>query len=208
MVDILLFIHVLAGIVALITGLMIFLLKKGTVLHVNIGTIYAYMMYLTFITGTVVSIIHSNLFLLTVGFFSFYMVLTGVRYNRIRSVAMVKGLDKFITVFFAICFLFMFSLGVFAFMKGVNGLGIILTVFTAIGVSLLRHDFSFFLRKRQPKEHLFWKREHIGRMIGSYIAATTAFAVNNIHIEPDFITWLLPTALGIPLIIVYTKKHV
>lgn len=208
MIDILLFSHVTAGIVALLTGLMVFLLKKGTILHVNIGTIYTYMMYVVFISGTIVSIVHSNLFLLTIGLFSFYMVLSGVRYNRVRSVVMVSKIDPVITVFFALCFLSMLLLGVFAFMKGVVGLGIILSVFTVIGFSLLKHDFSFFIQKKHPKERLFWKREHIGRMIGSYIAATTAFAVNNIHLEPDFITWLLPTALGVPLIFIYTKKHV
>ena len=47
---------------------------------------------------------------------------------------------------------------------------------------------------------------HIGNMMGAYIATVTAFVVVNINfVKPGWIVWLLPTALGLPVIMCYTR---
>jgi hypothetical protein len=53
-----------------------------------------------------------------------------------------------------------------------------------------------------------WLFRHIGRMMGTYIAATTAFLVVNIHSDIRWLPWLIPTFIGTPLIFyfIYTFK--
>ena len=43
----------------------------------------------------------------------------------------------------------------------------------------------------------------MANMIGSYIAAVTAFSVVNFHALPTTIRWLWPTIIGTPLIAIW-----
>lgn len=52
-----------------------------------------------------------------------------------------------------------------------------------------------------------WIRYHIGRISGAYIAAVTAFLVSNVSTNPEFIAWLLPTVIGIPLVSVLRRRY-
>jgi len=51
-----------------------------------------------------------------------------------------------------------------------------------------------------------WLYTHIGRMGGSFIAASTAFLLINISFEPRWIVWLAPTLIGSPLMAVVIEK--
>jgi hypothetical protein len=51
-----------------------------------------------------------------------------------------------------------------------------------------------------------WLLKHISRMGGSFIATSTAFLLVNTSIEPIWVMWLLPTAIGTPMIIVASRK--
>jgi hypothetical protein len=44
-------------------------------------------------------------------------------------------------------------------------------------------------------------------MGGSYISAVTAFVVVNFQFQPGFVLWLLPTAIGSPLIAMAIRKR-
>ena len=44
-------------------------------------------------------------------------------------------------------------------------------------------------------------------MMGSYIAAMTAFIVVNNTILPEIVAWLLPTVIVTPLIIKWSRKY-
>ena len=63
-------------------------------------------------------------------------------------------------------------------------LAIILLVFGGIGMSLALLESNYFLLKPPDLDSNIFMREHIGRMTGSYIAATTFFLVNNISFFP------------------------
>lgn len=43
-------------------------------------------------------------------------------------------------------------------------------------------------------------------MVGSYIASVTAFLVVNIEFLPPVLIWLAPTAVLVPLILVWTRR--
>jgi hypothetical protein len=50
---------------------------------------------------------------------------------------------------------------------------------------------------------------HIGMMTGTYIATTTAFLLTALRsLDLGIIVWLTPTAIGVPFIILSTRRFV
>lgn len=89
MVSAILWVHVLAGMLSLISGLIVFISRKGDKLHVLLGWLYSFSMFVVFVSATYISVLKNNLFLLLIGFFSFYMVHSGIRVNRFRQTSQV-----------------------------------------------------------------------------------------------------------------------
>lgn len=206
MIKAILFIHVLFGILALLLGCLVLFLPKGTKFHARMGWGYFVAMAIIFVTSVVVSYYRGNVFLLLIGFFSFYMVHTGIRYRYLRFRSQVGIIDKLATVLYGLLFFLILFYAFYAFWLSNSNLGVVLLAFGGIGIALWRLDLRNLILKGE--ERLPWLNEHIGRLIGSYIACVTAFAVNNIHFEPSFIIWLGPTLIGVPLIVYFTKKYV
>lgn len=204
-VDLVLFIHVIFGVLSLFSGLVLLLLFKGGQKHRVLGWIYTASMTGVFVTSIYVSLVKSNIFLLLVGFFSFYLVHTGVRYRYVAKTG-IKLSDKIFTWIYGAIYLVLVLYALYGFYLGAKGLGLVLLAFGLIGFSLWINDFRLFILA-QTNRIKFWLNEHIGRMIGSYISAVTAFAVNNIQFEPNFIVWLTPAVLGAPLIAYFTRKY-
>src|SRR6202043_3194057 len=79
-----------------------------------------------------------------------------------------------------------------------QGFGIVSVVFGFIGMRAAVAEIWSFVRK--PTEKMFWWYTHLGNMIGSYIAAWTAFSV--VTLAPMFghptLVWLWPAAGGGP----------
>jgi hypothetical protein len=90
-----------------------------------------------------------------------------------------------------------------------NSFGVVLMVFGALGLRLVRTDFANF--KGQSKVKNYWLLAHLQRMTGAYIAAITAFLVVNAKYSPveipSLVVWLLPTAVLTPLIISWSRKY-
>jgi hypothetical protein len=126
-----------------------------------------------------------NSFLLSISIFTFYMVFTGWRsiHNKLYE---AQWYDWVLCVVGAATGIWM-----------VSRLEIVQMVFGSIVSIMSVQDTILYYRSRLvvPKR-LTWLNMHIGRMTGSYIAAATAFLVVNVHIEPYWVTWLLPTVLG------------
>ena len=47
----------------------------------------------------------------------------------------------------------------------------------------------------------------MGGMIGSYIAAVSAFSVVNFHFLPPAVRWLWPSAIGVPAILLWIRYY-
>lgn len=206
-VKVVLIVHVIAGILSLLTGLLVFILKKGTSLHIQIGKAYYAAMTIVFVSSVYVSAVKNNIFLLLIGIFSYYLVYTGILYNRNRSAEKIGNWSYTRIIFFALIFLSMVLYGIYALIAGAYALGIILLVFGGIGGLLSKTDITFYILKKEQHAKNFSVRSHLGRMTGSYIAAVTAFAVNNVHFLPTVVIWLLPTVLGFGLISYYDRKY-
>lgn len=81
--------------------------------------------------------------------------------------------------------------------------------FSTIGLLNGTGQLSYWLRR--PTVGMHWWYAHMGNMLGACIAATTAFAIaggRRIGLPGDsLITWLGPTAIGLPTILIWTQYY-
>jgi uncharacterized membrane protein len=189
--------HAIFGSAALVSGFLAIISKKGMPLHVNSGKVYAVSMYGVVISAWIASYFKLNLFLIFIGAFAFYLVTRGLRSSRIKSLKPVL-IDWLLL-----------SIGILTAVLMVSTFNLILLVFGAIFIILLIGDLQIFLKIKKgkgihPKE---WMATHLGMMLGSYIAALTAFIVINVEYEPlPWLPWILPSLILTPLIFLYTRK--
>ena len=86
------------------------------------------------------------------------------------------------------------------FTKSIN---IILAVFAIVGIVFSVRDLILFNNPQQLKKG--WLKLHLGKMIGGYISATTAFVVVN-EVFPEFYGWFIPGIVGGFVITFWIKK--
>ncbi len=198
----LLFTHIIAGSISLTAAALAVLSSKGKKLHILSGRTYFWGMAIIFLTAIPMSIISVNIFLFLVAIFSFYLAFAGMRFARNR-----KGIANFfdwvaigLMVLSGVIMLF---LATNYFMNN-NSQYITLAVFGLIAISLGYTDF----RNHRKKCAIGKQRiaRHLTNMLAGTIAVITAVLVTNIHIEPVFILWILPTIVITPLIFWWNRK--
>jgi len=203
---ILLIIHIIAGSIGLFTGTINIIRKKGDKIHKSIGKFFFYGMLINGFSGLVMSAIHWEPFLLIVAVFSIYMVGTGQRFLSLKQLdkgQKPKAIDWILTITMILFALYFILYGVGFLLHGFN-FGIVLLVFGTISLLMASKDISSYRANIKVKN--YWLLIHIQRMIGSYIAALTAFIVVNNNFSPGIIGWLLPTVIFTPLIFYWSKK--
>ena len=204
---ILLIIHIIAGSIGLLTGTINIIKKKGDKAHKNVGKFFFYSMLINGFAGFIMSLIHRNDFLLIVAVFSIYMVATGQRFLSLKQLhkeQKPKAIDWILT-YTMLVFAFLFiTYGSYLLINKVN-FGIVLLVFGVVSCLIAIKDIKVY--KGNIKEKNYWLLLHIQRMVGSYIAALTAFIVVNNHFLPGIVGWLLPTVIFTPLIVKWTKQY-
>lgn len=186
MTQILLIIHVAAGTLALISGGVAGWAAKGQRLHVLSGRIFTLMMAVCSLAGLTISIIKSNGFLLAVSLFTFYMVLTGYLFGKIRQPEMLRKGIRLASVFGVLSTIYMFWIGI-------NAGGAALAILGAFGgLMAIFSGADLFL----PVTSKIRIPRHGARMGGAYIAALTALLVVNVRFDPAWVLWLAPGAIG------------
>ena len=203
----LLVIHIAAGTIGLFTGTMNIIRKKGDKLHKSVGRFFYFGMLINGFSGFIMSLIHINYFLLIIAVFSIYMVSTGQRslslkqLNKGQKPQVIDWILSIVMSFFGTGFIFFGGYLVFTKVY----FGTVMLVFGLISILMVLQDLKNYQGKIEIKN--FWLLVHIQRMIGAYIAATTAFLVVNNSILPGIVAWLLPTVILVPLIFKWTRKH-
>lgn len=188
---ILLYTHIASGGLALISGITPMLLEKGGKIHKRAGTVFVYAMFTASFSAFVLSIMTNNSFLLAVAVFSFYMNYTGYRALRNRAFKYV-WYDWLASVVSA-------SLGIYM----ISTRNTVLLVFGGILALMVIQDLYKQFKGDEAIREARRQRVilHIGRMVGTYIAAFTAFVVVNVkNVKPWWLPWLLPTLIGVPFI--------
>jgi hypothetical protein len=189
--------HIFSGFFAIITGFIAIISEKGKATHKKAGFIFFINMIVVNVSAIVISVIRENSFLLYVAIFTIYLVYSGYRSIKMRS--MIPNIpDGLVLLFFMINAFLMIS-----------SMKVVLIVFGFISLYLsildIRLFFSIPTKKTQTKNQ--WLLRHISMMMGSYIATLTAFLVVNIKlVNFPWITWLTPTIIGIPIIVFYRNK--
>jgi hypothetical protein len=195
--SIVLFIHIIGGSIALLSGLAAIFTVKGSVPHRLSGKIYFGGMTAVFVGAVVVAVGHQNYFLLMVGFFSYYMTVRGYRILYLKKPERkhkIHLIDGCIITIATIFILTLVGWGVRELLEG-QMMGIVGIVFGGVGLSLVIADVQKIFNP--PSDRMHWWYGHISSMGGSYIAAVTAFVVVNIQV-PQFqwVLWILPSVVG------------
>jgi len=189
--------HAAGGFVALVVGIIAYISIKGGKYHKLSGKIYFSGMMLVIVTAISMNAIKPNKFLFYIALFTLYQVYGGIRSVKNKNLQ-PKALD--ILLFFG---------GILISLLMIYTKQIVLIVFGGLFISILYQDFRIYsIIKRKievPKKQ--WLLRHIGLMSGSYIATSTAFlTVNFRELELFWIPWLLPSMIGVPLIIYYQRR--
>lgn len=203
--DFIYLIHAISGTIVATLGLAQLILKKGNKLHIILGNIYVYTWFVLLATGAIIG----SYLITIIGAFGYYFALTGSRIAHLKT-REFQLIDKLI-VFAGIGLLaFMIYLALALFVNKNAGFGIIFLVFGGLFLLTIQGDVRKYLLKQEHLKakygNMDWYFEHLFRMSISFIAAITAFtSIQNVfgHMTLNF---LVPTIIGVPLIIWGSRK--
>ena len=188
--------HILAGFTAFFIAPVPLLTAKGGKTHRRWGKIYFWAM--------VLALWRPILFLALIAVFSFYFAFRGYRVLSRKSPLQGQGPSAIDWAAAVLAFLGSVALIVMGIVRPSPvwvQLSVVAIVFGVIGVALAASDIWRFMHP--PADKNFWWYAHMGGMIGSYIAAVSAFSVVNFHFLPTAVRWLWPSAIGVPGIFIW-----
>jgi uncharacterized membrane protein len=215
---VLLALHVGCGVVAFVCAPVALVTAKGGKTHRRWGKVYFWAMTGVAVTALTLSFALPIFFLAMVSVFSFYSAFAAYRVLFLKDMykgARPKAADWLAAVITVLSSFLLFLMG---FLKpelmhvGViqvagHPVSIVSVVFGFIGMRMGQASIQGFLKP--PREKMFWWFAHLQGMIGSYIAAMTAFsAVNLSHwFGAAWWVWLWPTIVGVPAISIWTAYY-
>lgn len=200
----LLIMHVAAGTIALLVGLVPMFSKKGGTLHNRTGLVYVWCMITVAITALLLCGLQPfkmlRLFLTGVAVFSFYLCITGWRTTKQKKTGPARA-DKILTYGTLVVSVAMVGFGAYLLTGGLSAFTFLFPIF---GFATFRHAWYDFRSFGKTPEKMHWYYHHITRMGGSYIATFTAFLVNNVYrMLPDntpvwigTMSWIAPGIVG------------
>ena len=201
----LLILHVSAGSIALLVGLMPMFSKKGGKLHNRSGLVYVYCMITVAITALLLCALQPfqmlRLFLTGIAVFSFYLCMTGWRTTKQKKTGSTI-IDHILTYATLAVSGAMISFGIYLTSQSANAFFPVLFTFFGILTGVFARKDYLMIGK--PTEKMHWFFQHVTRMGGSYIATFTAALVNNVARilpagSPDWmytLSWIAPSILG------------
>ena len=189
-------IHILAGTIALLAAAFAICSEKGKKIHITAGRTYYWGMAGIFLTALPMSIISSNIFLFLIAFFSFYLAFAGRRFAQNRK-GIASIVDWIAVGLMIAAGLGMWVLAVFYSIEN-NSQYITLSVFGFIAIALGYTDFKTY--KQQEATGKKRIARHLTNMLAGTIAVVTAVLVVNVDMEPQWLPWILPTVILVPVI--------
>lgn len=162
---------------------------------------------------TIITFYRFSAFLMVISVLTFYASFTGVRVLRRKAIGSEKWYDWMVAILTAL-----FGIG----LVGYSGYLVIVTekyilallcgLFGFFTFQSGLQDWIFYIRKKS-KDKSWWLTQHISAMGGSYIAAVTAFAVQNPNLfmpgsSYQWLLWILPAIIGNFIVRFAIKRHV
>lgn len=192
--------HITCGVLVLLIGLVIMIAQpKGNTVHKKLGMLY----YLSMCWISLSSIIGMlffkfYFFLFPIAIFSFHLVYSGYRSIKLKNSSKAFWYDWLVagsTFLVGLCLLIY---GI-VMISNNSGLGILSLIFGFfIGWSGLEDILLYKNIAKQQK--MWWWFHHMRGMLGGYLAALTAFLVQNGEMIPaigqSWIIWVAPGVIG------------
>jgi len=212
--SIILIIHIIFGSISLIAFWVPVIVKKGGDVHIKAGKVYVLCMWVVVVTAVMLSIInlYNGLYIVS-AFLGFLAVITGhplwygmviLKHKKVvpDQVFMVNKILNWVL------FLGGAGLLIWALLLKVEGQAILLLIFGIIGIS---SSAPLIFASKKPVN---WLAEHIQGLLGTGIAAYTAFfAFGGSRLLGHVFTnqliaipWILPTIIGVFGIKYYNRK--
>jgi uncharacterized membrane protein len=190
-------VHIITGIIALLSGILALSFKKGSKKHKMSGKVFVISMLLVSLSSISLSVLRPSIsyFFLTIGWFSLYFTLTGVRALKIHKRDNLN-LDLALNIIFLLGFISIILHQLY-FKKSIQIPSLVFNL-PAV-VVIIREFFTLFGKKIN---HIRAISIHINKIMTAFIATLTAFIVAN-NIINSIWGWLLPTILGVPIIVYY-----
>lgn len=209
MFELVVYIHVAAGTIALLSGIFAFALKRNTPRHRIAGKIYFWAMTTIFFTGLGMALYRSSLFFIFISLFSYYSCLIAFRSLKLKQLHNKQrpaSFDWMIESVAGLSFVLFFLFGFYFLYRNRSLDALIPITFGIVGIRGVYSNVKVFIHGTREKN--YWLRKHIGNMMGSYIAGVTAFLVNQSeHIPlPPVVLWLGPTVIIVPFIVLELRK--
>lgn len=215
-----LFIHVIAGALALLTGFIAMVARrKGGKLHNRAGIVFYWSMFVVFFTTINFFVLDPTQlkyqFFLTIGIVSFYPTWSGKRMLSMKKGMNPQWFDKAAAYLIGLSGVVMLGYGIYGFTPNANfdGLEVLFVIFGTVSLVNAYGDLKIYLGFVEA-EKLHWFFAHAGKMTGAFSAALTAFCVNVVprylpNGTPAYVfilTWVLPGVI-IGLVGVKISKH-
>lgn len=196
--------HIATGTIALVTGLIPMLAKKGSRLHNRAGLLYVYCMIAVAASAVFLCVFQPfklfRLFLAGIAVFSFYLSFTGWRATKQKKTGPAFG-DRVLTFVTLAVSIGMIGFGGWLLSQSFSVVSVLFTFFGVLTMTFAVQDVRL-IGKTPEAQHWFF--QHFTRMGGSYISAFTAFVVVNIgRIAGDHVPawlglagWIAPSLIG------------
>ncbi|MFC3959308.1 hypothetical protein [Halovivax cerinus] len=194
-----LWLHIAAGAIAVLAGVVALGTTKGGRRHRRVGRLFVYSMGVVVITVVGLAAIaptRRRVVLTLVAIFSGYFAFSGYRVlARKRPTTDAAAPDRIATGTVFVACLGLALWGLRQYIAGTT-FGIVMVVFGAIGVVFTVLDAREFRRDGATE----WRVTHLQRMIAAFIATVSAVSAVNLTPVIGIAAWLWPTAVGAPLI--------
>lgn len=204
-----LILHIGCGAIAFVCAPVALVTAKGGKTHRRWGKIYFWAMAGVASTALILSIVLPILFLALVAVFSFYAAFSAYRILSLKDLnrgGKAHGVDWAAAAITFLSSAVLVGIGLFR-PQLVPGRGIIAVVLGGLGMMIAGRSIRTFLHP--PLEKQFWWYLHMSGMMGSYIAAVTAFTV--VNLGPRFgnawWVWLGPAMVGVPGIQIWQRYY-
>ena len=207
-IKILTYSHILAGIISLVVAPVAMVVKKGGDAHRLWGKVFFWCMTWIFISAIIISSYKWIPFLLLIAVLSYYAVFSGYRSIYLKQIHQSKGVRWYDWVATAIAGLFNLSFfvwGITLMMRGESAFGFLASAFGFGGHIQVWGQIKSFVTPPESKH--FWFYNHMGNMMGGFIASVTAFSANVLNFMPEVLQWMWPSLIGAPIIVFWIRKY-
>lgn len=201
--------HVGAGVTALLVAPVAMLTRKGGRAHRRWGRVYFWAMFVIFVSALVILFVRPNIFLFIISILSFYAAFSGVRSLRRKRpehgdrAAWPDWVAAVTALFAGVSFIVWGALPLLGVSVGDTHTSFASTAFSVLGivfgVALGRDALTDLRSFRNPSaDRNWWWYYHMDRMVSSYLAAVTAFLVQNVGpLLPEALEWTVWAAPGV-----------